>query len=99
MIPFAQTPLTMREDETITDTTVHLDGNFFVRCRIERCEVIYAGEGNWAHAHTQFIECSFVFTGRAQHVLDTAALLLGPRGWITLFNNLSNEADRPQITH
>lgn len=99
MTPFADTPLTTREDETLTDTTVHLDGNLFVRCRIERCEVVFSGELNWGHFDTKFIECSFVFGARAQHILDSAAFLLGGDGWITLFNQLSAAADTPTVKH
>ena len=49
--------------------TVQLDNNEFIRCKFQKCRLVFGGTGPVSMVECEFIEVSWEFTGPAQNTL------------------------------
>lgn len=58
------------EDQQFADEPIRLDGNEFVRCRFERCQLTYAGGPVPTLAECQFVDVNWQFSEAAANTLQ-----------------------------
>ena len=81
---FEDAPLTAIEGKQFLDETIDLDGKWFVRCRLERCEMIFRGERPFAFTNCHLDAPRVRIEGRARMVLAQLAGLLDDNSLVAL---------------
>lgn len=57
-------------DESFLNQTVHLDGNRYIRCAFEGCQLIFSGTQPTALEHCDLQHSNFGFVGAAALTVD-----------------------------
>jgi hypothetical protein len=61
------------EGQTFRDQTLHLDGNTYRKCDIQRCRLVYSGGDPFTLDTCVISNCGFDFEGAAMRTLRTLA--------------------------
>lgn len=69
-----------RRDETITKTSLIVDGERFVRCTFVDCQLIYEARIAADFDDCTFHDCTWTFGGAAEHTITYLATLANKAG-------------------
>jgi hypothetical protein len=83
-------------DRTFRNTSLFIDGQRFVRCRFEDCQLIYEGRDEVDFQDCTFERCSWTFDGAAERTIGFLSTLQlqtgagGPNLVQSIFENIQN---------
>ena len=65
------------EDQTFKDQDILLDGNQYIECTFNRCQIIFKGVESMALNNPTFSDCRWHFNGPAGNTLKFLSIVYG----------------------
>ena len=83
------------EKKPFRDQSIVIDGNEYIDCRFERCEIIYAGASLPTLIRNSFNECRWTFDGPAARTVQFMSALYGGGGQAVIEATFENIRGKP----